>query len=122
MTKCSVFPRVFGTLPDGSAVRVKSRFALYSASGGEVGDDRAVRFGCGREADFVASPVGRAEVFRALVVRLPAAVPRLAGALTARVAGDLAAFFAPAAVPRLAPRVVVRLVAIARWICQERAP
>ena len=35
MTKCSAFPRVFGTLPAGSAVRVKSRFALYSARGFE---------------------------------------------------------------------------------------
>jgi hypothetical protein len=33
MTKCSVLPRGFGTLPAGSAVRLKSRFALYSASG-----------------------------------------------------------------------------------------
>ena len=33
MTKWSVFPRALGTLPAGSAVRVKSRFALYSASG-----------------------------------------------------------------------------------------
>jgi hypothetical protein len=33
MTKCSVWPRAFGTLPAGSAVRLKSRLALYSASG-----------------------------------------------------------------------------------------
>jgi hypothetical protein len=33
MTKCSVAPRAFGTLPAGSLVREKSRFALYSASG-----------------------------------------------------------------------------------------
>src|SRR5215204_827221 len=33
MTKCSVLPRGFGTLPAGSAVRLKSRFELYSASG-----------------------------------------------------------------------------------------
>lgn len=36
MTKCSDFPRPFGTLPAGSAVRVKSRFALYSARGADA--------------------------------------------------------------------------------------
>ena len=33
MTKCRDLPRALGTLPAGSAVRLKSRFALYSASG-----------------------------------------------------------------------------------------
>lgn len=33
MTKCRDLPRAFGTFPAGSAVRLKSRFALYSASG-----------------------------------------------------------------------------------------
>jgi len=33
MTKCKVFPFAFGTVPAGSFVREKSRFALYSASG-----------------------------------------------------------------------------------------
>src|SRR5690348_13056635 len=33
MTKCSVLPRGLGTLPAGSAVRVKSRLALYSVRG-----------------------------------------------------------------------------------------
>ena len=36
MTKCSDFPRALGTLPAGSAVRVKSRFALYSARGADA--------------------------------------------------------------------------------------
>src|SRR5688572_824390 len=35
MTKCSALPRAFGIRPAGSAVRVKSRLALYSASGAE---------------------------------------------------------------------------------------
>ena len=35
MTNCSDFPRAFGTFPAGSAVRLKSRLALYSARGGE---------------------------------------------------------------------------------------
>src|SRR5688572_16447747 len=33
MTKCNVLPRAMGPLPAGSAVRAKSRLALYSARG-----------------------------------------------------------------------------------------
>ena len=43
MTKCSAFPRAFGTFPAGSAVLVKSRFALYSASGAEARAPRVER-------------------------------------------------------------------------------
>src|SRR5215218_3288521 len=42
MAKCSDLARPFGTLPAGSAVREKSRFALYSARGA---DDAAPRRG-----------------------------------------------------------------------------
>src|SRR5215213_2489917 len=43
MTNCSFLPRDLGTLPAGSAVREKSRLALYSARG--AADDARVREG-----------------------------------------------------------------------------
>src|SRR5436190_19277712 len=101
MTKCSAFPRSFGILPVGSAVRVKSRFALYSASGAV--DTRA------RVREAVLLPVFRAPFVvavrpaRVVLVTEPLLVARYA-ALLARVE-----VFRPVA--RLVPpRRPVRLV------------
>src|SRR5690349_4151106 len=105
MTKCNVLPRGLGTFPAGSAVRVKSRFALYSPRGAPFRARVGVRF---------------ADV---LVVRFAVVVaPRFAVVLALR--------FALFAAPRFAAdfladvgRVLltVRLVAMRRPICQEHA-
>src|SRR5689334_1210051 len=92
MTKCSVLPRGLGTLPAGSAVRVKSRFRLYSVSGAALAVDRlVVRFAAvftvrltlvlePRFAEVVAAPVARFPADRLVPVPalafVPAFVPR----------------------------------------------
>src|SRR5436190_11309730 len=103
MTKCTAFPLSFGILPVGWAVRVKSRFALYSASGAV--DARA------RVREAVLLPVFRAPFVvavrpaRVVLVTEPLLVARFS-ALLARVE-----VFRPVArfVP---PRGPVRLVAM----------
>jgi hypothetical protein len=100
MTNCSDFPRAFGTLPAGSAVRVKSRFALYSARG--VDDLARVR----PAADLLSgvSVVRRLPAERFALEAL-AALERFDGAELEE--GDLVAFVAP--LLRAADFLVARL-------------
>lgn len=100
MTKCRVLLRGFGTFPAGSAVRVKSRFALYSPRG-VFFDARVVRFA----------------VVLTLRLALFAVVLALRLALFAEVR-FVADFLARAG----RVLVAVRLVAIRRQIRQEHAP
>jgi len=101
MTKCRVLLRGFGTFPAGSAVRVKSRFALYSPRGAFFDGRVAVRFA-----------VVLTLLFALFAVVL---VLRLALFVEARFVADFVG---------RAGRVLVavRLVAIRRQIRQEHAP
>src|SRR5690349_24731311 len=101
MTKCRVLLRGFGTFPAGSAVRVTSRFALYSPRG----------------VFFDARVVVRFAVVLALRLALFAVVLALRLALFAE-ARFVADFLARAG----RVLVAVRLVAIRRQIRQEHAP
>src|SRR4051794_25994213 len=75
MTKCSVLPRGLGTFPAGSAVRVKSRFALYSRSGAALAAGVEVRFAAADFAlRFVFEPVVRSALFRVLRLAVVAAL------------------------------------------------
>src|SRR5678816_2268338 len=114
MTKCSALPRAFGTLPAGSAVREKSRLALYSARGAA----EAARERDG-PTDFFAAFFAPRLVATRLVLEVPDVgarpLPPLAPPLD-----RVADFFA---VARLVPdRGPDRLVAMPRELCQEHAP
>jgi hypothetical protein len=114
MTKCSALPRGFGTFPAGSAVRVKSRFALYSVSGAAFAVDRlAVRFAVVFVVRFAAVFVVRFVVVVALRFAL-VVVLRLAAVFALRFDAD----FLPRAVR---DPLAVRLVAMRRPSCQEHA-
>src|SRR6476469_9413298 len=98
MTKCSALPRGLGTLPAGSAVRVKSRFALYSVSGAAFAARVEARFAVERVPLFAAAPAPRFAVVPALrFVAVPALrfavvpAPRLAPVAELRFAADLLA-------------------------------
>jgi hypothetical protein len=127
MTKCSVLPRGLGTLPAGSAVRVKSRLALYSV--------RAVVFAArlaGRFAVLTALPF--AAVFALRFVTAPGL--GFVGAPALRFVGAPALRFVVAVPEALfAPRFAADFLACAGcalldglfvamlWpICQEHAP
>src|SRR4029079_3577619 len=91
MTKCSVLPRGMGTLPAGSAVRVKSRFALYSPRGAVFVPRVAARFAVVLTLRFALAPEACLTPFRGL--RLEAVVVlRFALFAVLRFAADFLAF------------------------------
>lgn len=115
MTKWSVFPRAFGTFPAGSAVRVKSRFALYSARAFPDADGARPA----REA--------LADVFRTAEAALPVRPPRLAAAPDPTLAPFFATLLARVtafrAVARFTPvREPARLVAMPLSFARSMPP
>src|SRR6476619_6829731 len=122
MTKCSALPRGFGTFPVGSAVRVKSRFALYSVSGAALAVDRLlVCFAAVFVVRVAAVLVVRFALFFALRFALVFAL-RFAPVFVLRFVAVVALRFDVAFLPRaVRDPLAVRLVAMRRPSCQEYA-